>query len=628
MKVEEGFQQEVPELDNAYTHDILLPSLLRRLIPREYQNAIFSDLTRLGNDLNGPIRSIGALADAEPTLTQYSHWGRRIDVLQTSEGWRRLKGIAAQEGLVAISFERQYKEWSRVYAFAKTLLFTGEGRVVGCPISMTDGCARVLELLGTSEMKRDLLPRLISRDPDYAFTAGQFMTERPGGSDVSLTETVATPQDTANGKYRLNGFKWFSSATDSQVALALARTGDPNLGSRSLSLFLLPLRLPLPLGTEKVPSDVQARTNTIVDGERENNGVFIHRLKSKIGTHSLPTAELSLDNSVAYLIGPLNGGVKAISTVLQITRVHSSFDSVGSLARCFAIAQSFAKVRRIDSGKTLLENVPLHVASMAKIAITYRAILSLALNVAHLLGQCETATPGSAKFIDVNARFRLLNPTVKAFATYHCVPAMEECMAAMGGQGYMEETGIGRLIRDALVEKIWEGTENVLALDLVRAAGLNGKSDGEILGYWIKWAIQIVKSPILSKKKSTLAAMNPEFEQALKDLESAINAIPGIFKQTARNTLIARTTLLLFGHATTASYMLEHALWAVEARENDSKVHVDAYVRWTLEGGVMGTSLKGILQEIETLVSKLGRRAEEDKELVFGNGNGRSHAKL
>jgi alkylation response protein AidB-like acyl-CoA dehydrogenase len=549
-------------------------------------------------------------------------------MLQTSEGWRRLKAIAAQEGLVAISFERQYEEWSRVYAFAKTLLFTGEGRVVGCPISMTDGCARVLELSGTPDMKEDLLQRLISRDPNYAFTAGQFMTERPGGSDVSLTETVAIPEDATAGKYRLNGFKWFSSATDSQVALALARTGDPAQGSRSLSLFLLPLRLPLPTGTDKVSSDVQERTNNNVGGERENNGVFIHRLKSKIGTHSLPTAELSLENSVAYLIGPLNGGVKAISTVLQITRVHSSFDSVGSLARCFAIAQSFAKVRRIDGGRTLLEDVPLHVASMAKIAITYRALLSLALNVAHLLGQCETFTPGSPRLTDANARFRLLNPTVKAFATYHCVPAMEECMAAMGGQGYMEETGIGRLIRDALVEKIWEGTENVLALDLVRAADLNGKSGGEALGYWKKWAAQIITSSALSKQRSGMAAANPEFAPALKDLESAIHAIPSIFKQTAQNTIIARTTLLLFGHATTALYMLEHAIWAVEVRESDSKIHVDAFVRWVLEGGVMGTSLKGILQQIEGLVQKLGKRAEDDKDMVFGKATTSGLAKL
>jgi len=170
---------------------------------------------------------------------------------------------------------------------------------------------------------------LSSRDPSYAFTAGQWMTEvkknsiflcpsthtdskKPGGSDVSQTETTAQFLGKSNRlgpHYYLDGFKWFSSATDSDIAVALARTGSPKDGSRSLSLFLVPFRLPL----LRNPSDPVPPSTS--------NGVLVHRLKNKIGTHALPTAELSLDRTEANLIGPVNQGVKNITPVLNITRV-------------------------------------------------------------------------------------------------------------------------------------------------------------------------------------------------------------------------------------------------------------------------------------------------------------------
>lgn len=496
---------------------------------------------------------------------------------------------------------------------------------------MTDGCARVLELLGTEEMKRNIMPRLTSRDPRWAFTAGQFMTERSGGSDISLTETVATPVDgrdsTRTGApYRLNGFKWFSSATDSELALVLGRTGDASLGSRSLSLFLLPLRLPLPGPGTLTPSGVLSRTDNLVDGgEKVNNGILVHRLKNKIGTHSLPTAELSLDGSLAYLVGPLNGGVKAISTVLQITRLHSAFHSVGSLARCLATAKEFSKVRNIDAGRRRLDDVPLHVAALAKVEVTYRAILSLALNTAHLLGQVETMAPDDDDDNDDNrrrslhARFRLINPVLKAFATHHGMPAMEECMAALGGQGYMEESGIGRLMRDAVVERIWEGTENVLAMDLMRAAR-KGRREPEPLAHWSTWATAILEGHSVSDGRVSFAT-------SVQTVQAVVDAMPSIFAETAKNDALAHTTLLLFGHATSSLYLLEHALWAHRLKDTDAKTHTDAFVRWVLEGGVSGRALDALYNDFTRLCAG-GGRAGDDKDLVYGHTLRGGKAKL
>ncbi|KAG8765550.1 hypothetical protein FRC20_007011, partial [Serendipita sp. 405] len=625
----------IPEFLNGFSEDIFLPRLLKRILPREFHGEIARDLERLGRDINSSIRDIGLLADSPPTLTQYSQWGHRIDTLHTSEGWRKLKTLAVTEGLVSHNYNdtrQQYGEYSRIYAFAKTLLFVAEGRVVGCPISMTDGCARVLELHGTEEMKHAVYDRLVSSDPSLAFTAGQFMTERPGGSDLSLTETVARPLDekekkTTGAKYLLDGFKWFSSATDSEVALALARTGDPALGTRSLSLFLLPLRLPLPTGQTPTPSGVLARRDVLVDGKfPENNGITIHRLKSKIGTHSLPTAELSLTNSLAYLVGPLNGGIKTISTVLQITRVHSAFHSVGSLARCLNIARSFANVRKIEGGKRALRDVPLHVSSLARVVVTYRAILGFAFGVVHLLGQTETPSPSSSSSSSsssspsIQARFRLLNPTLKAFATFHCVPAMEECMAALGGQGYMEENAIGRLIRDALVEKIWEGTENVLALDLLRASA-PARSDGsEPITHWTRWAEDILE--VAARKRiDGMEDGDENVKEAIEVIRDVVKRFRWIIEVTRGNETLPRQTLLIFGHVTSAIYLLEHAVWVADNGEEDALIHFDAFARWTIEGGVAGSGLRDMVTQFERRSkSRKEKRVERDRESVFGRG--------
>ena len=264
--------------------------------------------------------------------------------------------------------------------------------------------------------------------------------QRPGGSDVSRTETLATlasdgqtsPNSSAYGqRYILDGFKWFSSATDSDVALALARTGPADKGTRALSLFLVPLRLPLIRGRNEPRPPAFS------------NHIFIHRLKDKFGTTALPTAELSLEGTEAYLLGQPGQGVKLITPVLNITRVHSATGSVGALRRCLAIATEYSKVRAVKGGSQLLQDAPLHVADLAKVSVLYRALVHLLFGTVALLGkvECGVATEGEAN------RLRLLTPALKAFAAAKSVTAMEECMAALGGAGYMTETEIGQFVQ-------------------------------------------------------------------------------------------------------------------------------------------------------------------------------------
>ncbi|KAJ1565623.1 hypothetical protein HK405_011947, partial [Cladochytrium tenue] len=318
--------------------------------------------------------------------------------------------------------------------------------MVGCPLAMTDGAAVVL---------RDVDPavarRLWGRDPDRFFTAGQWMTERPGGSDVSNGETWAEPAgDGSNGEWLLTGFKWFSSATDADVALALARTAGT--GGRQ-SLFLV----------------------DVARAKREGT-VRVERLKRKHGTTPLPTAELRLERAVGRLVGEEGRGVKGISPVLNVTRLHTALHAVSCLTRAAQVVMAYSRVRRVR-GRLLLE-LPLHRHAVAGIQLARLGLTHLALLVAELQGKTEAGTATAAE----GHLGRALTPLTKAYVSTRGYAATRDCCEALGGLGCIETEDAGlnvsRVLRDALVATIWEGTSNVLAMDFWRVVNGGGGSSG------------------------------------------------------------------------------------------------------------------------------------------------------
>ncbi|KAF8195441.1 hypothetical protein BJ912DRAFT_847226 [Pholiota molesta] len=587
MRIETGFQPTPFFEGNAYVEDPVLPGLLKRTLPKSVLQEVQPDLVRLGSDVVTTLRTLGdGKKMYPPTLLQYDQWGRRIDKLETSEGWRELKAVAQREGLPGIFYERKYNEHSRTYGFAKVTVMVGDSNEIFCPISMTDGTARVIELLGSPELKRDVFPRLISRDPAYAFTSGQWMTERPGGSDVSLTETTAHKSNKTNKygpQYTLDGVKWFSSATDSEVSVALARTGSLKDGSRGLSLFLVPLRLPL----IRNPSDPIPPPTS--------NNILVHRLKNKIGTQILPTAELTLEAAEGYLIGELGLGIKNISPVLNITRLWSATASIGNLRKCLAIATSYAKVRAIQSGTVLLKDAPIHVEQLASVNLVYRALTHLTFGVIGLLGkvECGTAT------LSEQRRLRMLTPVAKAYTADKACAAMEEAMAAMGGAGYMEENGFGRSIRDALVEKIWEGTIVVLALDLARSA-----TDSNYLDAFISWAKSIISS--------CPAHLHQKLSAEIRIINDAIAEVATAYTKPLK-PLVARPALMLVGAIASGAYLLEHAIWSYNTSEPTKDLDIEVFGRWILEG-----DMEAAIHAVQRAKVNVEGRINSNYALVFG----------
>ena len=225
-----------------------------------------------------------------------------------------------QSSIVATAFDGPCSEYNRLVQFVKYHLWSASSANVICPSAMQDGAAAVLKHqltrgihdAETRSVLEDAVRRLTSRDPAMGWTSGQWMTERKGGSNVSGTETIATlvgctDEKSAGGlplgPWRIDGFKWFSSATDCSMAILLAQT------QKGLSCFFAP-------------------TRRLVNGCEEMNGIRIQKLKSKMGTRSLPTAELELEGMRGRLLGKEGKGVKVISGMLNITRIHNSGQSI------------------------------------------------------------------------------------------------------------------------------------------------------------------------------------------------------------------------------------------------------------------------------------------------------------
>ncbi|CAO3586820.1 unnamed protein product [Absidia cylindrospora] len=551
-----GFRQEPPRLGNQYDEDPVLQNILKRLLPDTVMQEIEPDLKQLGNRVVTDIFAMGE--DVEdpnnyPRLKQYDAWCRRVDEITVAQGWKDLNDVAAQEGLVSIAYERPYQEYSRIYQFAKSYLYSPSSALYSCPLSMTDGAARVIEMYGTEEMKQTFYPRLISRDPTTFYTSGQWMTERPGGSDVSRSETQAELVDAKTNTWKISGFKWFSSATTADMTMLLARTIDPTTGlvqqgSRGLSLYIAKMRKP--------------------DGQL--NGVRVHRLKDKYGTKGLPTAELELDGMVAQMVGEPGRGVATIASILNITRIYAAIGVVCSLRRCLAIAKDFALKRQ--AGNRTLDQIPLHITTLARLELVFRAGAQISFYAVQLLGRTESLPENDPQRKEDMEVLRLLTPVAKAYVCRIGVDAISETMEALGGQGYMEEIGIGKNLRNSQVNTIWEGTTNVLALDVLRVLQ---KSKGAALKTFAQ---------VMNKKITTALSTSPTLlADAAKRIQSSLNATCAFVANTqdpiAVETSMRQVTFSL-GRVVAATLLMEQAAWAISTKNVGAEQDILALNQW------------------------------------------------
>ncbi len=531
----EPFNQAPPTLGNQYHDDRVLRSYLKRVLPSPVLREVEPSLATMGELAGGELYHL-QLADRlhEPTLTQWDAWGERIDRIELTALWQRAERLAAEHGVVAAAYEARYGRYSRPYQFALAYLFHPSTDVYTCPLAMTDGAARTLLHSRNAELIERAVPHLTSRDPQQFWTSGQWMTESAGGSDVGLAETMARQDE--HGQWRLYGRKWFTSATTAQMALTLARPEGHAPSGKGLALFYVETR------------DERGRLRNI----------RINRLKDKLGTRKVPTAELMLDGTPAELVMGTTDGVRHMVPMLHLTRTWNSVTAAALMRRGLALARDYAR-KRVAFGAPLAQK-PLHVDTLAGLQAEMEGAFHLSFYLVELIARDESGESGEEQ----RHLLRLLTSIAKLTTARQAVAVASEVLEAFGGAGYVEDTGLPMLLRDSQVLPIWEGTTNVLALDSLRAVG-HGEG----------WAALQAKLSVCvqSARDARLVQAGQVAQVAIAHAEQWLREA-GRAGQPALEAG-ARRCALTAGRALELALLVEQAQWSLE-HEHDGRARAAA----------------------------------------------------
>ncbi|TWB88125.1 hypothetical protein FBZ93_119115 [Bradyrhizobium macuxiense] len=433
---------------NFYRADPALTDLLKLHLPEALFRHIEPHLDRLGGLAGGTLDECARLADRHtPVLHQRDKFGRDVQTIEYHPAYREIEKAAFGEfGIHALSIRKGIMGWPDKYPVvakhAFTFLFNQTEFGMGCPINVTDGCAKLLANFGSEALKAKYLDGLTQTDMSKLTQGGQFMTEKEGGSDVGTLTTRAV-QD--GDHWRLYGEKWFCSNADAKVVMLLARPEGAGPGTKGVGLFLMPRFLD--------------------DGSQ--NHYRIVRLKDKLGTRSMASGEIKFDGAIAYAVGKLDRGFVQMAEMVNSSRLSNGVKSTALMRRAWHDAITVAK-GRVVFGQRIID-LPLARRQLMKIMLPTEQALSMSFLTADALDRAEAGSQDAA------ALLRILTPTLKFRATRDARKVCGDAMEVRGGIGYIEEFVTPRLLRDAHLGSIWEGTGNIVAIDaLKRAVGRHG----------------------------------------------------------------------------------------------------------------------------------------------------------
>ena len=431
---------------NFFRADPSLADLLRIYLPGPLLAHITPHLDRLGALAGDELDRCARLADRHvPVLHPRDRFGRDEQWIEYHPAYRELERVAYGEfGIHAMSHRPGVLGWPAPYpAVAKhafTYLFNQAEFGLGCPINVTDGAAMLLSRFGDESLKARYLDGLTTTDMARLTQGAQFMTEKEGGSDVGRLTTVAVPD---GGHFRLHGEKWFCSNADAEVAMLLARPEGAPGGTRGLGLFLMPRRL----------DDGSANRYRIV------------RLKDKLGTRSMASGEIVLEGAMAFAVGRLDRGFVQMAEMVNWSRLSNGVKSTALMRRALHDAMTVAR-GRLAFGRRIAD-LPLARRQLVKMTLPMEQALTLCFATADALDRAEAGDEKEAA-----ALVRMLTPVLKFRATRDARSVCGDALEMRGGVGYIEEFATARLLRDAHLGSIWEGTGNIVALDATaRAVG-------------------------------------------------------------------------------------------------------------------------------------------------------------
>ncbi|MDF1661385.1 MAG: acyl-CoA dehydrogenase family protein [Planctomycetota bacterium] len=464
---------------------------------------------------------------AYPTLRRYDGIGQRIEQVEFHPNYHGIGQTLYATGVLSDYDHIGQEAAQLVFAY----LFTQNGEAGhACPLACAAGLIKILQAVGSEELKSQFLPRLL--DPNYGsnFQASQFLTEVQGGSDVGANAVEARPNE--DGSYSISGEKWFCSVANADVFLMTARPTDAPEGTRGLGAFLVP-RL-----TE----------------EGEPNGFAIRRLKDKLGTRFMASAEIDFDGAKAWPIGPVDQGFKnVVEIVLTTSRLYNAVSCAGIMRRAMTEAFGFAKAR--EAFGQSISRFPLVKRSLARLKVESAAALSstMALVAYSEKSQSETLTETETQF------FRAAVPMNKMLTALRGTQMVHEAMEVFGGNGAIESFSVlPRLYRDSYILEAWEGTHNVLTAQFLKDCAKYQVHKG-----LLQWCEDVIKAPDSLPQKDCAGHLESALENQIKPAFQEL-------EQSAKSpmaTLIARDLLektMVFIQAVT---LLQEARHCEEASE-------------------------------------------------------------
>lgn len=429
---------------NLYRTDPALARLATLYLPPDLDAHLAPHLDRLGALAGGPLDRLAWDADRNPPeLRTRTRRGEDTQTILKHPSYRELERLAFGEfGLAALSHRSGVLGWPApmppVAKYLLTYLFVQAEFGLMCPVSMTDSLTRTLRKFGNEDLIARHLPSLLSQDLDTLTQGAMFMTEQAAGSDVAATTVTASPNP--DGTWCLHGEKWFCSNPDAALAMVLARPENGPPGLKGVALFLLPRHR-----ADGTPNDYR-----------------IVRLKEKLGTRSMPSGEVSLEGATAYLVGDPGQGFKQMADMVNNSRLSNGVRAAGMMRRATTEALFIAQNRQAF-GQRLID-MPLMRRQLAKMLVWTEQARAMMFQTAEALRRADANQPGAY------ALLRILTPLLKFRACRDARRVTGDAMEVRGGCGYIEEFSDARLVRDAHLGSIWEGTSNVVALDVLRAA--------------------------------------------------------------------------------------------------------------------------------------------------------------
>jgi acyl-CoA dehydrogenase len=427
---------------NFYETDLHLRSVLEFHWGADRLRAHAERLSKFGDEaamIVDPAVRRANMAENLPQLDRYSATGKRIEDVAHSADHHLAGRYIYGSGAMSVYAE----PGSNLLALALFYLSSYNGEAGhNCPLACTAGVIKTLQHAAGEELKKKYLPRLL--DPNYAtrYHGAQFLTEVQGGSDVGANACAATLLDAKENKWLINGEKWFCSNVTADLALITARPDKSVEGTKGLGLFLVP--------------------RSLDDGAP--NGIYIRRLKDKLGTKSLATAEVDFKDAIAYQIGePGRGFPHAMDFVINTSRLYNAVGSAGAARRAYLIAWTYAQHRRAFGAA--IKNLPLVQEALAEMRAVTMALTSGSLYLAHLRDEIEAGR------VDEAGRqfFRLAVNLNKYRSSISATDVIRRGIEILGGNGAMENFSVlPRLLRDSVIFEAWEGAHNTLIAQSAR----------------------------------------------------------------------------------------------------------------------------------------------------------------